>query len=217
MSQPTYSQSFGEAKGHGKAFIQSTIGAHPNATAVVMGSLVVLVIVLGYYVMHFRSKCKSGFRVGIAPYNNLNMGGNNPMWYLGSMDAGNWGPVHRDATAYNVAAYEPSWRGDARRGMRRGGRREGLDAGAPAGEVAAPAAAPEQQSPFPQVGPRAYCGRGWDPAASAEAQALATVGSLQHDSYGEGSLQTAIDGAYDSTVGLDDDQLSTLMHQGGTP
>ena len=70
-------------------------------------------------------------------------------------------------------------------------------------------------APFPQVGPRAACGVGWDPAASAEAQALASAGSLQHDSYGEGGLQTAIDGAYDSSAGLDDAQLSALMQDGG--
>jgi hypothetical protein len=68
----------------------------------------------------------------------------------------------------------------------------------------------------PPVPPQ-VCGVGWDPAASAEAEALATIGSLQHDSYGEPRLQNAINAAYDSSVGLSDEQLSTLMHQGGTP
>jgi hypothetical protein len=231
MSSPSYQDSYQQAKGHSKALFQSTIGAHPTATAAVVGVLVVLIIVLGYYVVHYKSKASSsahGFRVGIAPYNNLNMNGNNPMWYLGSEDAGNWGPMHREPTAYNVAAYVPGWRGDARRGMRRGdnmrGRREGLEAGgavateAGAAPVDMPAAPPApMSSPFPQVGPRDVCGRGWDPAASAEAQALATTGALQHDSYGEGNLQGAIDGAYDSGVGLNDDQLVQLMHQGGAP
>ncbi len=66
-------------------------------------------------------------------------------------------------------------------------------------------------------GPPTVCGVGWDPAASAEAQALATVGSLQHDSYGERRLQRAVDGAFDSNVGLSDRDLEALMHQGGTP
>jgi hypothetical protein len=199
-SDPSYSQSLAEAKGHGKAFLQSTIGAHPMATAVVIAVLVLLVLVLGYWVMHYRAELSKagGFRVGIAPYNNLNINGNNPMWYLGSMDAGNWGPMHRDATAYNVAAYEPSWRGDAMRGQQR---REGLHNGSGGGV-------------FPQVGPAVPCARGWDPAASAEAQALATVGALPHDGYAESKLQGAVDGAFDSGASLNDEQLTALMHSG---
>lgn len=61
------------------------------------------------------------------------------------------------------------------------------------------------------------CGRPWDPAAIAEAQALATVGSYQHDSYGEAALQSVINQAYDSDRGISDDQLSTLMQHGGMP
>ena len=203
MSSP-YPSSLSEAKGHGQAFLRSTIGAHPMATALLIAVLVILIIVLGVYVAHYKKLAtKSGFRVGIAPYNNLNINGNNPMWYLGSMDAGNWGPVHRDATDYNVALYEPSWRGDAQRGRRQ---REGMSNGAMA-------------SPYPQVGPAQVCGRGWDPAASAEAQALATTGALPHDSYAEAKLQGAVDGAFDtnSGSGLNDEQLTQLMHQGGTP
>jgi hypothetical protein len=41
------------------------------------------------------------------------------------------------------------------------------------------------------------CKAEWDPAAAAEAQALATVGAFQHDDYGERALQGAIDAAYD--------------------
>jgi hypothetical protein len=59
----------------------------------------------------------------------------------------------------------------------------------------------------------AACGMTWDPAATAEAQALATVGSFQH---GECKLQNAINAAYDSNVGLTDDQLAQVM-AGGTP
>jgi hypothetical protein len=73
-------------------------------------------------------------------------------------------------------------------------------------------------SPFPQVGPAQVCGRGWDPAASAEAQALATVGALPHDGYAESKLQGAVDGAFDTSPGpstLNDEQLTALMHNGG--
>jgi hypothetical protein len=62
----------------------------------------------------------------------------------------------------------------------------------------------------------AACGMTWDPAATAEAQALATVGSFQHDGYGERKLQNAINAAYDSNVGITDDQLAQVM-AGGTP
>jgi hypothetical protein len=67
-------------------------------------------------------------------------------------------------------------------------------------------------------GPATVCtGSTWDPAAEAEAQALGTVGSFQHDSYGEAKLQHAINEAYDANVGLSDEQLATLMQQGGAP
>jgi len=229
QQQASYSQSLAEASGHGKAFLQSTIGAHPVASAVAMGVLILLIIILGFYVAHYRSQCSKG-NFHVAPISNLTTGNNNPLWWHGSMDAGNWGPVHREATAWNVAAYHPGWRAGA---TRRAGRREGLAAGnggsAPAspcgpGETAVTYQDPDGgammtycRSTDALPGPGTVCGRGWDPAATAEAQALATVGSLQHDSYGEKKLQGAINAAYDGNVGLSDDQLATLMHQGGTP
>jgi len=59
--------------------------------------------------------------------------------------------------------------------------------------------------------------RGWDPAASAEAEALAIVGGLPHRGYAEGRLGEAVGSAYDSSLGLSDEQLAGLMHQGGAP
>ena len=119
-------QSMQEAKSHGKAFFKSTIGAHPVASAVAMGILVIIILVLAYYVAHYRSKCKSGFM--ITPVNNLTTGNNNPEWQLGNMDAGNWGPIHREPTAFNVAVYQPGWRtGSYRRAD--GGGKEGLAPG----------------------------------------------------------------------------------------
>jgi hypothetical protein len=224
-----------EAKGHGRAFIQSTIGNHPMASALVIAVLVVLIVVLVYYVHYYKTVHKSGFRVGISPYNNLNMNGNNPMWQVGSMDAGDWGPVHRDATSYNMAAYIPSWRGNAYRGRDApAGYREGLDAtGAPdpsadptmapvTAPVAMPASHPMRRhrgsgggvSPFPQVGPAQQCG-GWDPSASLEAQALTSTGALPYAPIAEGRFQNVVQGSSDS--GLDDTQLEMLMHEGGTP
>ena len=61
------------------------------------------------------------------------------------------------------------------------------------------------------------CRENWNPAASAEAQALATVGSFQHDHYGEKNLQHAINAAYDRNVPLNEVQLNEFLHQGGSP
>jgi hypothetical protein len=242
----TYAQSLQEAKGHGRAFLKSTIGAHPVATAVVIAILVVLIIVLGFYVSHYKSMCKSGFH--IAPISNLTTGNNNPQWQYGNMDAGNWGPIHRDATAWNVAAYHPGWRaGRYRRADCPPQKECRVDCPPPrdcqpecqkecmtsGGPGCAGACGPGETSLVQAncdgsttswcrntdalPGPPTVCGACWDPAATAEAEALATVGSLQHESYGERRLQRAISAAYDSNVGLSDEQLSNLMHQGGTP
>jgi len=61
------------------------------------------------------------------------------------------------------------------------------------------------------------CKQIWDPAAAAEAEALAAVGSYQHDHYGERSLQHAINAAYDRNVPLNEVQLNEFLHQGGSP
>jgi hypothetical protein len=105
---------------------------------------------------------------------------------------------------------------------------EGLAVGAPSAACAPGESAVTYQNPDGSVvtycrstdslpGPAKVCHRGWDPAASAEAEALATVGSLQHDSYGEGKLQRAINAAYDANTDLSDSQLEAVMHQGGAP
>ena len=237
---PTYAQSFKEASGHGKAFLKSTIGAHPTATAVVMAILVVLILVLGYYVAHYKSKCDKGGKAGFHIYSpgNLDTGNNSPLWQFGSMDAGNWGPVHRDPTPWNVAAYTPRWRdGNYRLAAVNGtvlptvATKEGMMGGmpsAPAGPCGPGETPVSYQNPDGSTmtycrstnvlpGPATVCGAGWDPAATAEAEALATVGALQHQAFAEKKLQRGINAAYDSNTGLSDTQLETLMHQGGAP
>jgi hypothetical protein len=198
---PTYTQSMKEAKGHGQAFLQSTVGQHPVTAAVVMGILVIIILVLIYYVIHYKTAAeaagsKSAF--GVRSVNNLSTGNNNPLWFHGAGDAGWGGPVHRETTAIQAAAYMPHLRQGnlvEKAHMHQGQHfREGM-AAAPGG---------------------AECGA-WDPAASAEAQALATIGSFKHDSYGEERLQGAVNSAYDSAAGLSDDHLQQLMHQGGAP
>jgi hypothetical protein len=237
QEQPSFMQSMQESKAHGMAFLRSTIGRHPGATAIILAVLVLVIVILSFVLAHYRAKCrdgKSGFH--IYPHGNLDTGSNNPLWQFGSMDAGNWGPVHREATAWNVAAYEPGWR--AGRYRRATGyntshascAKEGMAAGGPAhGSPCGPGETPVTyrnpdgttmtycRSSDVLPGPPTVCGVGWDPAASAEAQALATVGSLQHDSYGERRLQRAVDGAFDANAGLSDRDLEALMHQGGTP
>jgi hypothetical protein len=221
----SYSQSAAAAKSHGQALLKSTIGAHPVTTAVVMAVLVVVILVLAFYVVKYRAQIKKGDGFHIAPISNLTTGNNNPEWQLGSMDAGNWGPVHRAATSWNVAAYHPSWRAGRYRQVSASGGKEGLAANnsASAAACAPGESAVTYQNPDGSVvtycrstdslpGPATVCHRGWDPAASAEAEALATVGSLQHDSYGEGKLQRAINAAYDANTGLSDAQLEGLMH-----
>jgi hypothetical protein len=218
-----------EAKGHSKAFLQSTIGQHPVATAVIMGILVVLILILAFYVAKYKAKASKG-TFGIRSINNLNTGGNNPLWWHGSGDAGWGGPVQRENTAIQAAAFMPHLHQgsqvehDHMHQLRR--YREGL-ATAPASLCPAGTSAVSYQdddgSMLTRCVPAGYspdmstCKDGWDPAASAEAQALATVGSLQHDSYGERRLQSAINVAYDGNVGLTDAQLQELMHQGGMP
>lgn len=129
MLAPTYSASAAEAAGHGKSMIQSTLGQHPVATGVVIGVLVLLILVLGFVIMHYRGKAaKDGFYEGMAA---------EPVY------------VYPD---YNMDS---------------------------------------------SVGLPATCKAPWSADAMSEAQALATVGSFQHDSDGERQLQDAINAAYD--------------------
>ena len=81
-----------------------------------------------------------------------------------------------------LRVYEVAWSGG-----HSGSQQAAID-GLPGGEAAGRATV---LSSDVLPGPPTVCGVGWDPAASAEAEALATVGSLQHNSYGERRLQRA--------------------------
>jgi hypothetical protein len=61
------------------------------------------------------------------------------------------------------------------------------------------------------------CNDPWDSSATAEAHALATLGSLSEDSHGSAALQSTINGAFDCNNELNDDCLRDLMHNGGAP
>ena len=207
---PSYSASFGEAKGHAQKFLKSTIGDHPLAAA---GLILVLIGIIAY-VGYLQVKCKSAKgkgTFGVRPYNNLHTGNNNPLWWHGSGDAGWGGPVHREETDIHLAAYAP---------QAYAGLQEGLSARpkshCPAGTT--PVSYQNEGGALltrcVSAGYKANmsaCNTGWEPQAVAEAQALATVGSYQHDDYGETNLQAAINSAYDANMGLSESQLAKLM------
>ena len=242
MSTPySPSGSLEEAKGHAHGIVNVTVGRHPTTSLALIVILVLLLIFFWHDASQWKSAAKAGRTTkkasfGVAPYNNLNMGGNNPMWYLGSDHAGWGGDLMRDSTVYHVAEYTPDWRAGAvapapREGMTsaRGPRAAG-PSGAGAGSGGYGPCGPFQTAVTVHnpdgsmvtrchndaTGPAQACG-GWSPAASVEATALATVGGIKHAPQADRKLQRAVNAAYDTTDGLSDEQLERLMHQGGTP
>ncbi len=171
---------------------------------------------------------------GIRQVNNTTTGGNNPLWWHGSADAGSGGSIHRDITRTQAAVFMPNLRynNDVHEGYYSGGY-EGLESSPDESGVIPPCptnmttlhyqdvdgalltrCVPKGGLPSMNHG---ACKQQWDPAAAAEAQALATAGSFQHDNYGERSLQHAINAAYDRNVPLNEVQLNEFLHQGGSP
>lgn len=208
--------------------VTAFVTKHATAAFAVIVVLVILCLYFWHDMTQWRAAAKAGKTTkdgfGIAPYNNLNMGGNNPMWYLGSDHAGYGGDLMRDSTDYHVAEYTPSWRAGAVVAPPR----EGMTSGAPGGygPCAAHQTAVTVQNPDGSmitrchnngVGPQRPCTSAWDPSAVVEAAALATTGGMKHEANADRPLERAINSAFDSSVGLSDDQLERLMHQGGTP
>ena len=179
MDQPTPTPTSGmpPASASGKNFLKSTIGQHPGTAAVILAVLVVLVLILGFMLTHWKAKSKCPAAGKFASGRSRLVSGPTPTPAPSSpCGPGETAVQYTDPDSGTVLTYcQPS-------------------GGLP--------------------GPAAVCGKGWDPAATAEAQALATVGSLQHDNYGERKLQGAINAAYDSSVGLSDAQLTNLMNGG---
>ena len=160
------------------------------ASAVGLAILVLIVIILAFYLVHYKGLCaKSGFE-------GLQSGAGSKAYGSGSKSKAHKSKAHFAAVASPCGPGETAVT------------YQDPDGGGMLTYCRSNNALP---------GPPTVCGRGWNPAATAEAQALATVGALQHDSYGERKLQKAINAAFDSDLGLSDDQLATLMHQGGTP
>jgi hypothetical protein len=61
------------------------------------------------------------------------------------------------------------------------------------------------------------CGDQWDPEAALETQALAATGGFAPATYGVARLEDAAVGVLDTSRGLSDAQLTTLMRYGRTP
>jgi len=107
----------GAATQHGKAFLQSTIGQHPVATAMVMGAMLLAIMLLAYYAVKYHgiaagfetnAPAKSTF--GVVSVGNQHTGGNNPQWHMGGADAGRGGSLDRATTVTQAAIYTPSLR-----------------------------------------------------------------------------------------------------------
>jgi hypothetical protein len=200
---------------HGKNFFRSTVGVHPVISGVAIAVLVALVLILVYYGKYWHDqyvilKGKSGFLTQY-PYTGLHSN-----WQLGNGDAGWGGSLQRETTPAQASVFHPGWRPvGLERAICNSGR-EGLAVGpgVTASDVANQGLGPGCGA---GCGPSIPCRPGWDPSATAEAQALATLGSLPHDSNGERSLQGAVNAAFDCDSGLSDNQLRDLMHNGGAP
>ena len=213
----------GEIMGHRKKMIQATFGQHPTTVLAVM---VILVAMIGFFIYKLiKGNKKDHF--GIRQVNNMTTGGNNPLWWHGSADAGSGGSIHRDITRTQASVYMPNLRyyDGIHEGLETSPDESGVTASpCPAGMTAltyqdvdgALLTRCVSKNGLPSVNHGA-CRENWNPAASAEAQALATVGSFQHDHYGEKNLQHAINAAYDRNVPLNEVQLNEFLHQGGSP
>src|SRR3990172_2729569 len=239
MDQPT-TMGFGA---HGKAYLTQAIGRNPMATAIILGVLIILLVILIFVAWNFRSKYErcaskpgcSGYTSGplLSRSNNLVNGSNNPLWWWGSADAGLYGSVGRPSTRYHVGTWDPAWREPRRGPVVRSPSQENLAGGLGMGPTMPGSCPPEfikgpdgacywrhneDNAPVTPLD-TTQCARklaDWDPAATAEAQALGQVGALQHQDYGERNLLGAVNLAFDSTApGLSNNQLEGLMYTGG--
>lgn len=216
------------AVGHGRALIATTIGGHPMMAAAAIAFLVVSVLVLAYMLYQSKAAAKAADTKSTMV----------PNWHYGSLDAGKGGSLDRKTSAYHMKPFLAG----AGKGYREGMTSDSCGAGEtsvsvnyPAHKVPTGAVDKDGNTIWATVpggtsvecvaqgkAPRLSDAGGvgtlkcdtWGDIAKAEAQALAFVGGLQRDTYGEDAIQNAIDSAYDSGAGLTDEQLSSLMHQG---
>jgi hypothetical protein len=202
-----------------ESYVEKMKGSVRANPGMALGVIVVLaLVVIGLAVYSFVYKGAEGFEginpnpIGIAKYNNLTIGGANPMWYLGSGDAGWGGPVHRETTAYQAADYLPNWRWGSGHGANA---KECMQGGMYRGNNGQPGTMAPGQCTWPYTGPYSPICSPWDPAANVEVQALASVGGFAPESRAEGRLQGAAEAALDTNAALSDETLERVMHQGG--
>ncbi len=197
--------------------MKGSVSANPGLA---MGVIVVLAVVLiGLAVYHAKYGGSEGFDgvnpnpIGVMKYNNLTIGGANPMWYLGAGDAGWGGSVHRETTPYEAAVYLPNWRWGSGKNANA---KETMHGGHPGyGMNGQPGTMAPGQVSWPYTGPYSPVCAPWDPAANVEVQALTSVGGFAAESRAEGRLQGAAEAALDTNRALTDETLERVMHQGG--
>jgi hypothetical protein len=200
---------------YGMSTIKDAICNHSMVVFGVIILLIIIVIVLMYYMHKYKKKCTEGF---ISAVNNMTTGNNNPQWQYGAMDAGNWGPMHRDPNEYNVAVFHPSWRAGGACGKEGMAERNLSSCGSIGSCTGSSTGNCNKTSP----GPRScYCGEHWNPSASIEAQALATAGVfgdyMMDPAFASQRMQNAVGSAIDPNKDINDDVFSTIMHSGNVP
>jgi hypothetical protein len=209
----SYRDSLSAASRDSKNLMKNTIGQHPVVAAVVMGGLILLVLILMFVLYTCKMKADKAAVVAVKTgfSNNLKNGSNHGGWWNGNDHAGGSGDMGRATTQVHMShlGMAPHPRNNYRKS-----RREGFNA--------------EQNDLYDIdsadrafTGPKQWwppqCSDPWSPDAMAEAQALATVGSFQHDTYGEDALQRTINAAYDvGGTGVSDAELQTMLHNGNT-
>jgi hypothetical protein len=204
------------AAGHGAAFLDALVGGHPRLFAAALAVLVILAVVLMFEVNKYRSKCpattpaKSSFYGG----HHGHLGGESASG-AGGLTHPRGDQTHRAIIHHRQNGGGPGANAHLLRdlhGMSPHHRREGLAPGAAAAAPAAGGGAPAKGPCAPGQTAVTYqdaggatlvrcvdgggltlgaCGA-WNAEATAEAQALASVGGLEHDTYGEAALQSAI-------------------------
>lgn len=193
-----------------------SVSRNPNFVLALVVAMLVVILILLFYCYSSKKKFQSGQH----RLHNLNGGGLNPQWQNGGLDAGNYGPVHRDPTRFHNHPFRHLNRrhtsNDAfvstptSRTQKVGNDMVTCPLGSRPynsgrlGEKTTCVSddADGSRSPLDDLDDNGISGRcsdGWSPEAIAEAGALSTTGSFAHDSYGEHRLQSMIN--YSSGAG----------------
>ena len=191
-----------------------TMATHAEMFFAIIVLLILVIVFLVYKLYSGASKKK----VAKSNFNNLTTGGVNPLWWNGSGDAGYGGPVTREETRFQAAAFGggPSvFNGGAKSGMT-AKPMSGPSVLCGPGYVASNGQCVPKGSALPTI--KGAC-KPWEGAAVADAQALSALGAFDHDAYGLGKLQAVVNAADSpanaSATGLSDANLSAQLYHGG--